>query len=142
MLSDDEFGAALVKVARQHSAELKKLPKREWAEYVRRAMEHSGVVYAIWRVNDDQRCCGCIKGINPPEGTKVPVTASHEGYKMAITAFFVKSGADAEGMKRDWGDGLSTMNWPPTPITPRMARLSAVGANSGRAFFFDKITDP
>jgi hypothetical protein len=97
MQTDREFTDALEQIGLQNAGVLKKLPVKKRRAFVRKSMQRSKIVYAIWYV-DDERHCYCIKGINQPEGYQ------------KVTAFIVGSVVDAEGMQRDWGDGLSSMH--------------------------------
>jgi hypothetical protein len=79
--------------ATAHADNLQRMKHRDRRRYVRKVMKEARVIYAIW-YDDDNRYIFCIKGIATPEGTRA-----------SMHAIFVKSEADALGMRREWGDG-------------------------------------
>jgi len=92
-MTDSEFADAVEKIAAQTADVLATMPERDRHRYVRQVMKRSKLVFAIWHTDED-RYVWCVKGLNTPEGTMV-----------RAAAFFVRSEADAIGMRRDWGDG-------------------------------------
>ena len=90
---DDQFIEAAVQNAVKHADNLQHLNHRDRRNYVRDVMKEAEVVFAIWYEEDD-RYIFCIKGINTTEGKRV-----------SFHAIFVRSEADAMGMRREWGDG-------------------------------------
>jgi hypothetical protein len=93
--SDTEFADALERVAAKNAEVLESMQAKDRPTYVRSLMKRSKVVFAIWYTRDERHCY-CIKGRRTPAG------------KVQATAFIVGCAADAEGMKRAWGDQAST----------------------------------
>jgi hypothetical protein len=90
---DDQFIETVVENAVKHADNLKHMKQRDRRRYVRDVMQEAEVVFAVWYEGDD-RYIFCIKGINTTEAKRV-----------SFHAIFVKSEADALGIRREWGDG-------------------------------------